>query len=96
MIASAERGVLGKGGMAEPGQWDGHYPSCHLVWAVTDGDSYVIHYEALYEGHTNSCVLVAFHGTDDQRRRQFNGVYLGRLLNYKAFIEYEAHAGYGY
>jgi hypothetical protein len=81
------------GRIAEPGQkWqvtdvitDDTFPRKRLIWAATDGDYYVVHYESGGIGHSFHALVARLKG-DDNPSFMWHGV--GRQLNdFRAFLD---------
>ncbi|MFA5335748.1 MAG: hypothetical protein WC324_02385 [Candidatus Omnitrophota bacterium] len=81
------------GRLAEPGQkWeitdvitDVTLPRKRLIWAVTDGEYYVVHYERGGYGHSFHVLVVTLTKGDAAPRDTWYGVG-NQLKNYPAFI----------
>jgi len=81
------------GRLAEPGQkWeitdvitDVTLPRKRLIWAVTDGEYYVVHYERGGRGHSFHMLVVAFTKGDAMPRDTWYGAG-NQLKDYPAFI----------
>jgi hypothetical protein len=82
------------GRLAEPGQkWeatdaimDDKLPTKRLVWAVTDGDYYVVHYERGGRGHSFHVLVVRLQVGESKPSFVWRGVG-GQLKDFKAFLD---------
>lgn len=83
-----------KGRLAEPGQkWevtdvitDDKLPTKRLIWAVTDGDYYVVHYERGGIGHSFHFLVAGLKANESKSSFIWRGVG-GQLKDYSAFLE---------
>jgi len=83
-----------KGRLAEPGQkWrvtdvvtDGKLPTKRLIWAVTDGDYYVVHYEQSGYAYIFHFLVARFKAGDSKPSFVWQGIG-GQLKDYSAFLE---------
>ena len=83
-----------KGRLAEPGQkWevtdvitDDKLPTKRLIWAVTDGDYYVVHYERGGYAHSFHFLVARLKAGDSKPSFVWRGVG-GQLKDYSAFLE---------
>jgi hypothetical protein len=83
-----------KGRLAEPGQkWevtdvitDDTLPTKRLIWAVTDGDYYVVHYERGGYAHSFHFLVARLKAGESKPSFVWRGVG-GRLKDYSAFLE---------
>jgi hypothetical protein len=83
-----------KGRLAEPGQkWevsdvitDDKLPTKRLIWAVTDGDYYVVHYERGGYAHSFHFLVARLKAGESKPSFVWRGVG-GRLKDYSAFLE---------
>jgi hypothetical protein len=82
------------GRLAEPSQkWeatdvitDETLPRKRLIWAVTDGEYYVVHYERGGRGHSFHVLVATFIKGDTKPKDTWRGVG-NRLKDYSAFLE---------
>jgi|SRR5437867_3718831 len=83
-----------RGRLAEPGQkWqvtdsitDGKLPTKRLVWAVTDGDYYVVHYERGGRGHSFHVLVTKLNVGKSKSNFVWRGVG-GQLKDFRAFLD---------
>ncbi len=83
------------GRLAEPGHnWeatdnitDNKLPTKRLIWAVTDGDYYVVHYERGGRGHSFHVLVAKLKAGDKKPSFVWRGVGLERLKDFKAFLD---------
>ncbi|MGH7952840.1 MAG: hypothetical protein ACREFE_13110 [Limisphaerales bacterium] len=83
-----------KGRLAEPGQkWevtdvitDDKLPTKRLIWAVTDGDYYVVHYERGGYAHSFHFLVAKLKVSESKSSFIWRGVG-GQLKDYSAFLE---------
>lgn len=83
-----------KGRLAEPGQkWevtdvitDDKLPTKRLIWAVTDGDYYVVHYERGGYAHSFHFLVARLKPGESKPSFIWRGVG-GQLKDYAAFLE---------
>lgn len=76
--------------MAEPGE--PLAAGFRLVWAATDGNDYIVHYEFVTDyGSTNFCIAAAHQDSKDKAWNCSNGGFLRRFKDYKDFIDYDRH-----
>lgn len=84
-----------RGKLAEPGKkWqatdvhtDDTLPDKRLVWAVTDGNYYVVHYESGGIGHSYHIVVAKLKNGESKPNFVWYGIGQDRLKDYKAFID---------
>lgn len=84
----------GGGRLAEPGHpWestdviiDSRLPSKRLIWAVTDDQYYIVHYERGGRGHSFHVLIAKLKGGDTKPSFVWRGVG-GQLKDYAAFLE---------
>lgn len=84
----------GAGRFAESGKaWnvgdavrDPNLPSSRLIWAVTDGDHYVVHFERGGVEHTFEIMIVSIIPDAAKPTVVLHGYSVGLLKNYDAFI----------
>jgi len=82
------------GRFAEPGQkWevtdvitDDKLPTRRLIWAVTDGDYYVVHYERGGYAHSFHFLVAKLKAGEDKPNFVWRGIG-ERLKNYSAFLD---------
>jgi len=82
-----------RGRLAEPEQkWeatdvitDSSLPRRRLIWAATDGEYYVVHYEGGGRGHSFHVLITTFTKRDTKPRDAWRGVG-DRLKNFSAFL----------
>ena len=82
------------GRLAEPGQkWeetdlitDSSLSRKRLIWAVTDGEHYVVHYERGGRGHSFHILVATFKKGDAKTRDIWRGVG-GQLKDYSQFLD---------
>ena len=83
-----------RGRLAEPGQkWeatdvitDPALPRKRLIWGVTDGEKYVVHYERGGRGHSFHVLVATFKKGEMKPKQIWRGVG-DRLKTYSAFLE---------
>jgi hypothetical protein len=71
----------GKGKLAEPGQkWqvtdiitDDSLPRKRLIWGVTDGEHYVVHYEQGGRGHSFHVLVATYNAGDSKAKVVWEG-----------------------
>lgn len=84
----------GAGRLAEPGQkWqvtdtitDDKLPTKRLVWAVTDGDYYVVHYERGGRGHSFHVLVAKLKAGESKPSFVWRGVGV-QLRAFRAFLD---------
>jgi len=84
----------GSGRLAEPGQkWqvtdvirDHRLPTSRLIWAVTDGDYYVVHYERGGYAHSFHVLVAKLKVGESKPSFVWQGVG-GQLKDFKAFLD---------
>ena len=84
----------GSGRLAEPGQkWevtdvitDDKLPTKRLIWAVTDGDYYVVHYERGGYAHSFHFLVVKLKEGDGKPSLVWRGVG-GQIEDFRAFLD---------
>ena len=82
------------GRLAEPGgKWeatdailDATLPRKRLIWAVTDGDYYVVHYERGGRGHSFHILVAKLKAGDSKPSFVWRGVG-GKLKDFRAFLD---------
>jgi hypothetical protein len=82
------------GRLTEPGQkWeptdmitDDKFPTKRLVWAVTDGDYYVVHYERGGYGHSFHILVAKLKAGESKPSFVWRGAG-GQLKDFRAFLE---------
>jgi hypothetical protein len=82
------------GRIAEPGQkWqvtdvitDNTLPRKRLIWAATDGDYYVVHYESGGIAHSYHAMVMRLKRGDDKLTFRWHGVG-SQLKDFRAFLE---------
>jgi hypothetical protein len=87
--------VDGKGRLAEPGQnWeatdvitDDKLPTKRLIWAFTDGDYYVVHYERGGYAHSFHVLVAKLKVGDSKPSFIWRGVGFEQLKDFKAFLD---------
>ena len=83
-----------KGKLAEPGQnWavtdvkgDDIFPKKRLIWAVTDGDYYVVHYERGGYAHTFHILVAKLNQGENKPSLVWRSVG-GPITDFKAFLQ---------
>lgn len=86
--------VDGSGRLAEPGQkWeatdlimDDRLPTKRLIWAVTDGNYYVVHYERGGRGHSFHVLVAKLKTGDSKPSFVWRGVG-AQLKDFRAFLD---------
>ena len=84
----------GNGRLAEPGQmWqvtdfitDGKLPRKRLIWAVTDGDYYIVHYERGGYSHSFHILVAKLKAGESKPSFIWRGVG-EKLKDYRAFLD---------
>jgi len=82
------------GRLAEPGEkWettdtitDASLPNRRLIWAVTDGEHYIVHYERGGRGHSFHVLFATLAKGDDKPTNVWRGVG-EQLKDYPAFLD---------
>ena len=87
--------------LAEPGEsLTASTAGSRLVWAVTDGNNFIVHYDFLWTSDsrryfTNYCVTAVLRDPKEGMLKYYNGGYMRRLKNYKDFIDYQRRLDLG-
>lgn len=85
-----------KGRLAEPGKnWeatcviisDERLPQSRLIWAVTDGDYVVVHYERGGIGHSFHVMVVKFRKESPKPTYVWRGFSEGQLKDFRGFLD---------
>jgi hypothetical protein len=78
--------------MAEPGETLA--AGSRLIWAVTDGNDYIVQYEYVYTPdsrnyYTNCCIAAGLRDAKDGTLKYCNGGYSRRFKDYLDLIDYD-------
>jgi len=84
-----------KGRLAGPGQkWevsdvirDATLPQKRMIWAMTDGNYYIVHYESGGYVHSFHVLVAKLEGENGKPSFLWHGVSLGSLKDFRAFLD---------